>query len=116
MPKEYPFILNIDSDAITSSGSANDTINVGSNEEIVISYLKIVSATGAFDLEITDQAGIAYQQEAVRWAISATDQYPLNFPFALQMPPSSTFTFKFTDRSSGANRVQMQLWGKRVLV
>ena len=116
MAKEYPFVLNISSGSINASSSASDVINVGSNEEIIISMIKIVSATGAFDLEIVDNAGISYQQEAVRWATTATDQYPINLPFILSMQPSSAYTFKFTDQSAAANAVRMQLWGKRVLV
>ena len=115
MAQTFPFTLNIDSTAITASSDATDVINVGSNEEFNIKELVIVSATGNFELEITDQAGIAYQQEALRFVPTQTDQYPYEFTEMLQMPPSATFSFKFTDVTGSANRVRMQLRGTRTI-
>jgi len=109
----FPFTLNLDSTSITASGTKTDVINIGSNEEFNIKELVIISATGTFSLEITDQRGIAYQQEAVHFAVNQTSQYPYEFTMMLQMPPSSTFSFLFTDTSAATNRVRMQLRGMR---
>jgi len=112
----FPFTLNIDSTAISANSNATDVINVGSTEKFVLKEMVIVSATGAFELEVTDQAGIAYQQEAVRFATNQTDQYPYTFATDLEMNPSDTFSFKFTDTSGAANRVRMQLRGTRTVM
>lgn len=115
MVQTFPFTLNIDSTAITANGNTTDVINVGSNEEFNIKELVIISATGTFTMDITDQAGIAYQQESLHFATTQTDQYPYEFTMPLQMSPSATFSFLFTDVSGSANRVRMQLRGTRTI-
>jgi len=107
--KQHPYLINIDSGSITASSNATDTVSVGSNEEVVIRELRIVSATGTFSLDITDETGRAYNQESVHFATGQTTYYPLKFDPPLQFPPSSEFKFKFTDTSAATNRVRMQL-------
>lgn len=112
MVVETPYFLNINSGAISASSSATDTIDTGSNEEILVKEMLLISATGAFDLEITDNNGVAYQQEAVRWPIQAANpnQYIRHiFPTPLQFPRASQFKFKFTDVSAATNQVRIQL-------
>lgn len=113
MPKDYPYIINIDSGSITASSDATDEISMGANEEFIAHKAVLLSATGAFDLEIKDQSGLAYQQEKVRFTTDFNGNRLFELPMPLQMENSSVFKFKFTDVSAAANRVRMQLYGVR---
>lgn len=115
MPTEYPHIMNIEAASISGNGDKTDTLDLGSTEQFIAKYLVVVSATGTFKLEIIDQAGRAYQNEAVRFGTGATTYYKLIFPTPLIMPSNSTFSFKVTDTSGSSNTVYIQLWGIKVV-
>lgn len=109
---KMPYFINIDSASITASSSATDEITTGSNESIEVKEILLISATGLFDLHISDHNGTAYQQEKVRWPAQAANPYQYVrhiLPIPLQFPRSSAFKFKFTDVSAATNRVRMQL-------
>lgn len=110
-----PYTLNVDSTSITASSDATDTISIGNNETIEVHKIILTSATGIFDLEITDQNGFAYQQEAVRYSATFNDNRIIELPIPLILEPGTVWKFKFTDASSATNRVRMQLWGIRTI-
>ena len=118
MATERPHILHIDSGAITASSSATDTIDVGTNESYDITELRIISATGVYTLEITDQSGYNFSNEA--FSMPAVGASPNEFNAHKLAPPlifekGGKYTLKFTDTSAAANRVKMLLIGKRIL-
>lgn len=113
-----PHILHLDSGSITASSSANDTLDVGTNEEYEISEIRVISATGVYTLEITDQSGYAFANEAFSMpAVGASpNEYNIHkLAVPLVLVRGGKYTFKFTDTSAAVNRVKMLLIGKRVL-
>lgn len=108
-----PYDINLEFASITGSSYGTDSETLGSNEQFTAYEMIVVSATGTFTLEITDQAGNTYQNEAVRYGTGTTTYYPLEFKEPLVMKANSKFSFKVTDTSGSTNTVYIKLRGKK---
>ena len=118
MPEDKLHFTQIKVSSIGTNSNKSDTFKVGSNEMYVFNEFRVVKATGTYQMEVTDQTGRSYTEEAIDFpAVPANPNeyniYKLSIPF--QFDSNSTWTFKFTDTSGATNNVTLVLIGVRRL-